>query len=116
MLIRLTQLDMLIPVIICFITLFVVAIYRNWWIALFSASVLLFIAGFQPTFCDKRFWIHIASLTSFLASIYTSIEAIRIALWKDKYYHPSDDTIVSDAPPPPENLIKSLFKKITLMS
>jgi hypothetical protein len=43
--------------------------------------------------------------------LYMLTESVRISIWRDKYYHPSDDTVVNGAPPPPKNLILTLAQK-----
>ena len=107
------------PWIISVIILLVMAgIYKALWIAMLSLSSGIFLVTLQLDICssDKR-WLYVVSGIAFLAFLYFLFEAIRIAQWRDKYYHPSDDTIASNAPPFPENIIlkgiKNIFRRLS---
>ncbi len=88
------------------ILLMMAGIYKSLWVAMLSISLGTFLASFQPSLClQARVWLHFISGLAILAFVYFLIEAIRLAQWKDRYYHPSDDTVVTNAPLPPKNLV-----------
>lgn len=96
----------LLPIIILFIWCIIDGmgnVYTSWGVGFLAGAIACIIAGLAYHICLAVY----LSCLFFIGTIYLLVESFRWAHWKGHYY---DESQGSSSKPPPNNLIKKMFK------